>query len=84
MQLDYGIFGQLDLPTRERIADLLLGLMAQDTDRVLRALDELEIRGEGVDHRALRRDVGEMVLAYSELTLDAHRPLEAARRAGRR
>ena len=69
--LDYGLFGQLDLPTRERIADLLLGLLAQDTDRVLRALDELEIRGEGVDHRALRRDIGEMVLAYSDLTLDA-------------
>ncbi|MEW4569626.1 AarF/UbiB family protein [Tautonia sp. JC769] len=70
VQLDYGLFGQMDLPTRERIADLLLGLMAQDTDRVMRALDELEISGEGVDYRALRRDLGEMVLTYSELTLD--------------
>ncbi|RUL87229.1 ABC1 kinase family protein [Tautonia sociabilis] len=70
-QLDYGLFGQLDLPTRERIADLLLGLMAQDTDRVMRALNELEISGEGVDYRGLRRDVGEMVLTYSELTLDS-------------
>ena len=69
--LDYGLFGQLDLPTRERIADLLIGLLARDTDRVLRALDDLEIRADGVDHRALRRDVGEIVLAYSELSLDA-------------
>ncbi len=34
--LDYGMFGRLDVRTRERIADLLIGLLAQDTDRVLR------------------------------------------------
>jgi ubiquinone biosynthesis protein len=68
--LDYGMFGQIDARTRERIAELLLGLLAQDTDRVLRTLDDLEIRGEQVDPRALRRDVGELVAAYSELSLD--------------
>src|ERR1044071_5049949 len=51
--LDYGMFGQIDAATRERIADLLLGLLAQDVDRVLRALDLLEIRGVHVDPRAL-------------------------------
>ncbi|MBV8230529.1 MAG: AarF/ABC1/UbiB kinase family protein [Planctomycetaceae bacterium] len=68
--LDYGMFGQLDARNRERIADLLTGLMAQDTDRVLRAMDALEIRGEQVDPRALRRDAAELVASYSELTLD--------------
>ncbi len=34
--LDYGMFGRLDGQTRERIADLLIGLLAQDVDRVLR------------------------------------------------
>jgi ubiquinone biosynthesis protein len=68
--LDYGMFGQLDAVTRERIADLLSGLMAQDTARVLRSLDALEIRGEHVDTRALRRDAAELVAAYSDLTLD--------------
>ncbi|HEX8198887.1 MAG TPA: AarF/UbiB family protein [Isosphaeraceae bacterium] len=68
--LDYGMFGQLDAATRERIADLLIGLLAQDVDRVLRALDLLEIRGDAVDPRALRRDVGELVATYSDLTLD--------------
>jgi len=68
--LDYGMFGQLDRPTRERIADLLTGLLTQDTDRVLRALDALEIRGEHVDPRALRRDAAELVASYSDLTLD--------------
>jgi len=68
--LDYGLFGQIDLPTRERIAALLIGLLAQDTDRVLKALHDLEIRGEQTDQRALRRDIGEMVLAYSDLKLD--------------
>ena len=68
--LDYGMFGQLDARTRERIADLLSGLLAQDSDRVLRALDALDIRGEHVDHARFRRDVGELVASYSELTLD--------------
>jgi ubiquinone biosynthesis protein len=68
--LDYGMFGQLDARTRERIASLLAGLLAQDTDRVLRALDALDIRGEHVDPRALRRDAAELVSAYSDLTLD--------------
>ena len=68
--LDYGMFGQLDARTRERIADLLSGLRAQDTDRVLRALDSLEIRGDHVDSRALRRDAAELVASYSDLTLD--------------
>ena len=68
--LDYGMFGQLDLQTRERIADLLAGLMAQETDRVLRALDALDIRGENVDPRALRRDCSELVASYADLSLD--------------
>ena len=69
--LDYGMFGQLDALTRERIADLLLGLISQDTDRVLRCLDALEIRGEHVDPRALRRDASELVGSYSDLNLDS-------------
>ncbi|GAC1470045.1 MAG: AarF/UbiB family protein [Isosphaeraceae bacterium] len=69
--LDYGMFGQLDARTRERIADLLSGLLSQDTDRVLRSLDALDIRGEHVDPRALRRDAAELVAAYSDLRLDS-------------
>ncbi len=37
--LDYGMFGQLDGKTRERIAELLSGLLAQDSDRVIRSLE---------------------------------------------
>jgi len=68
--LDYGMFGHLDNRTRERIAGLLSGLLAQDSDRVIRALDSLEIRREQVDSRSFSRDVGELVASYSELTLD--------------
>ncbi|APW59800.1 ABC1 kinase family protein [Paludisphaera borealis] len=69
--LDYGMFGQLDGRTRERIADLLAGLIAQDVDRVLKALDALDVRGDQVDPKALRRDVDELIHAYPELSLDA-------------
>jgi ubiquinone biosynthesis protein len=69
--LDYGMFGQLDFKTRERIADLLSGLLAQDSDRVIRSLAALDIRAEVLDTRAFRRDVGELVAAYSDLSLDS-------------
>jgi len=68
--LDYGMFGHLDNRTRERIASLLSGLLAQDSDRVIRAMDSLDIRREQVDARSFSRDVGELVASYSELTLD--------------
>ena len=67
--LDYGMFGFLDWTARERIADLLSGLMAQDPDQVLRALDDLNVKGEDVDVGALRRDMSELVAAYADLTL---------------
>jgi len=68
--LDYGMFGRLDGMTRERIADLLIGLLAQDTDRVLRSLEALDVRGEPLDARGFHRDLGELVASYSELTLE--------------
>jgi ubiquinone biosynthesis protein len=68
--LDYGMFGHLDRRTRERISDLLGGLMAQDSERVIRALERLDIRTEQLDSRAFRRDVNELVASYSELTLE--------------
>jgi ubiquinone biosynthesis protein len=69
--LDYGLFGHLDLRTRERIAGLLGGLLSQDADRVIRALESLEIRRDHSDARGFRRDVAELVSAYSDLTLDS-------------
>jgi ubiquinone biosynthesis protein len=69
--LDYGVFGHLDLRTRERIAGLLSGLLSQDADRVIRALESLEIRRDHTDARSFRRDVAELVSAYSDLTLDS-------------
>jgi ubiquinone biosynthesis protein len=68
--LDYGMFGHIDDRTRERIAGLLSGLLAQDADRVIAALESLEIRRDHVDSRAFRRDLGELVSSYSVLRLD--------------
>jgi ubiquinone biosynthesis protein len=68
--LDYGIFGHLDHRTGERIAGLLSGLLAQDSDRVIRALESLDVRRDQIDSRSFRRDIGELVSTYSELRLD--------------
>jgi ubiquinone biosynthesis protein len=69
--LDYGVFGHLDMRTRDRIAGLLGGLLSQDADRVIRALESLEIRRDHTDSRGFRRDVSELVSAYADLTLDS-------------
>ncbi len=71
--LDFGMFGQLDAITRERIADLLAGLVAQDPGRVLRALAALDVRVEPPDIRAFRRDLAELTAMYSELSLETIR-----------
>jgi ubiquinone biosynthesis protein len=68
--LDHGMYGYLDRATRERIADLLDGLMRQEADVVLRALDDLNVRGVRLDPVSLRRDVSELVASYSDLSLD--------------
>jgi ubiquinone biosynthesis protein len=68
--LDYGMFGHLEVRTRERIASLLSGLLAQDSERVIRALESLDVRREQIDSRSFRRDIGELVSTYSELTLE--------------
>jgi ubiquinone biosynthesis protein len=68
--LDYGSFGHLDERTRDRIGGLLGGLLAQDADRVIRALESLEIRRDHSDARGFHRDVSELVSAYADLTLD--------------
>src|SRR5205085_3035863 len=64
--LDYGMFGQLDARTRERIADLLTGLLSQDTDRVLRSRDAREIRADHVHPRPMRRDAAARVAPHSD------------------
>ena len=51
--------------------DFLSGLLSQDADRVIRALESLEIRRDHSDARGFRRDVAELVSAYSDLTLDS-------------
>ena len=81
--LDYGMFGHLDIRTRERIAGLLSGLLSQDADRVIRALESLEIRRDHTDARGFRRDVAELVSAYSDLTPRLHRPGRSASRPDR-
>jgi ubiquinone biosynthesis protein len=69
--LDYGMFGRLDALTREKIAEFFIGLMAQDCDRVVRALEALEVRSDQLDPRGFHRDLAELVASYSELNLDA-------------
>ena len=69
--LDYGMFGQLDGKTRERIAGLLeRAARARLRPGDPRSVESLDIRGEQLDSRGFRRDVGELVASYSELTLD--------------
>ncbi len=68
--LDYGMFGRLDGLTRERIADLLIGLLAQDTDRVLRRWRRSTCAASRSTPAASAATSAELVASYSELSLE--------------
>ena len=68
--LDYGMFGQLD-GTDRRTDRRPPGRPDRPGARPgAPRLDALDVRGDHVDPRALRRDVSELVHTYSQLTLD--------------
>jgi ubiquinone biosynthesis protein len=68
--LDYGMFGAIDTETREHLALLLLGVAGRDTNRIVRALVELEVMAPDVERRLLRREVAALVDTYLAVPLE--------------
>ncbi|MDA8097579.1 MAG: AarF/UbiB family protein [Clostridia bacterium] len=67
--LDFGIIGRLSPHTREKIGQMVLGLVHRNVDMVLKAVIDLGVVPETVDHRLLRRDVEKLQAKYYEVPL---------------
>jgi ubiquinone biosynthesis protein len=63
--IDFGIVGTLDEQLRERLADLLIGLVRENPERVAAAMIALGASTGHVDPRALRQDLSTLLRRYS-------------------
>jgi ubiquinone biosynthesis protein len=67
--IDFGMVGTVDQPMRERLVDLLLAIMARDTDSIVDGfLDLGAVRG-WVDRPRLRDDLDVMLSRYYDRSL---------------
>ncbi|MBM7623220.1 ABC1 kinase family protein [Sporohalobacter salinus] len=62
--IDFGIVGRIDEDTMEEIADLFLAVIDRDIDKMVDTLLELGMLTQKINHRALKRDIGELLDEY--------------------
>ncbi|SHE72791.1 ubiquinone biosynthesis protein [Desulfofundulus australicus DSM 11792] len=67
--MDFGIVGRLDEETREKIGNLVLGLLRRNTALVVRAVEELGVVPPHVDRTALQQDIDALRKKYYEIPL---------------
>lgn len=62
---DFGLVGQLSLPTRQRLAMFMLALAHQDEDWLLDAATDLGVLSRGVDRQRARESIGAILAEYA-------------------
>lgn len=62
--VDFGMMGRLDPETMDRLVDLFVAMIRRQIPRVIRQMEALGVLDTRVDHRALRRDLEEIVDRY--------------------
>lgn len=67
--LDFGMVGRLSDELKQYLADLLLGVLARDADRIITLLLSSGELAEDVSLRAIRRDLTEFIDDYYEIPL---------------
>ena len=67
--IDFGMVGVLDERTQERLADLLISINHQDSDRLVDVLLDLGVTRKRIDRAGLRRDVEHLFSTYWGLPL---------------
>lgn len=61
---DFGIVGELTAEDREKLAELMLGVIARDAQWVAQAYFAMGVAGPEVDRRAFTRDVEDALAAF--------------------
>lgn len=67
--MDFGIVGRLDNEIREKIINLVLGLIRRSSREVVRAIVSLGVVPGNIDFTALRRDIDRLRDKYYEIPL---------------
>jgi len=67
--LDFGMVGRIDEPLREQIEEMLLAMVAQDSEQLTRVVMQIGETPRDLDETALRCDVAEFVAHYGSQPL---------------
>ena len=62
--IDFGMTGKVDEPTQELLADLLVSVSKEETDRLVDVFLELGVANEKVNRELLRRDLEHLMTVY--------------------
>ena len=68
--MDFGMVGQLTPATRKSLGSLLLALLAQDSQTVVRVILRMGAASRGTDPAAVERDVQRLLMRYYGLPLE--------------
>jgi len=64
VMLDCGMVGYIDEETMNNMADLLIAVVAKDTNKIIKAFEEMDIINEEMSLKELRIDIKEFVNKY--------------------
>lgn len=68
--VDFGMVGQLTPRTKNSLASLLVALLAQDSQEVVRVILDMGAVGPATDRAAMERDVQRLLMRYYGLPLE--------------
>lgn len=69
--VDFGVIGYLTPRIQNDLGDLLLALVQQDADDMVRIIVRMGAVGEGSDQAALQRDVRRLLVRYYDVSLES-------------
>ncbi len=68
--IDFGMVGRLSGHTKEAIADMFIGILTRDIDKIIRVFIDLDAIDEDVDRRALYNDLLDFIDRYYQIPLN--------------
>ncbi len=67
--IDYGMMGTLDQERIDELLTFLVAILTRDLDKLIRLFHRLELIGEEVDVRGLRREVDDLICRFQSVEL---------------
>ncbi len=67
--LDFGMIGRLDSNTLDSLIDILMGIVKNNSERIVSTLEEMEATDISKDSKKLKRDIQDLINKYYGLPL---------------